>query len=146
MTTPTPGPEVQHERPLQVTRAVWLLWVSLALVAASAIPVYLEPVPSDFPTPVWSLWVVLAAVWLFWGLLIFLVSRRHNWARIAVLVLYVAGLGVWVWDPSPILELPVYSLAIEVIDTLIYALALYWLFTGAGALWFRTPRASKHAL
>jgi hypothetical protein len=35
----------------------------------------------------------------------------------------------------------VYSLIIEVIDTLIYALALYWLFTGAGALWFRTRGA-----
>ena len=146
MTTPTAESEARLERPAQVTRAVQLMWISLALAFAASIPEYLEPVPTDFPTPVWSLWVVLALVWLVWGLLIFLVARRHNWARVAMLLLFIAGVGSSIWDPSVIFELPVYSLAVEVIDTLISVLALYWLFTGSGAVWFRQPRTAKHAL
>jgi hypothetical protein len=146
MTTPTAESEIRLERPAQVTRAVQLMWISLALAIAASIPAYLEPSPTDFPMPVWSLWLVLALVWLVWVLLIFLVARRHNWARVAMLVLFIAGVGSSIWDPSALLQLPVYSLAVEAIDTLISALALYWLFTGRGAVWFRPPRATKHAL
>ena len=124
-----------------MTRAVWLMWVSLFLTLATAIPVYLEPTPPDFPTP--SLWAFLAFVWLLWGLLIFLIGRGHNWARILMLVLFIAGMGLWIKDSSELFDLPMHSLILEAIDTLISVLALYWLFTGAGAAWFRRP---GHAL
>jgi hypothetical protein len=116
------------------------MWVSLILALATSIPVYLEPMPPDFPTPVWLLWVVVAVVWLLFGLLIVLVGRGHNWARIVMLVLFVVGIGLWVRDSSALFELPIHSLALEVIDTLISLLALYWLFTGSSAAWFKREK------
>ncbi len=136
----------QTERPTQVTRAVWLLWIALALSVVSSVPTYFEPLPPESSVPNWSLWVVLALVFVFWGLLTLLIGRRHNWARITTLLLFVAGLGFWFWDPSMFSDLPTYSLALEFIETVVTAIALYWLFTGSGASWFRTAKGPDHAL
>jgi hypothetical protein len=58
-----------------------------------------------------------------------------------MLALVIAELGFWAWEPPAISDLPAYSMAIEVIDTVISAVALYWLFTGPGRAWFRRRSA-----
>ena len=120
-----------------------LLWTSLLLAVLVAIPQYLEPLPPDVPQ--WSLWLLLVFVWGFWALLTFLIGRRHNWARMVTLLFFVAGLAFWFWDYKLLADRPPYSLAVEIIDTVLSAIALYWLFTGPGAQWFRHADA-PHAL
>jgi len=138
--------EHQTERPTQVTRAVRLLWIALALGVVGSVPMYSEPLPPEASFPSWSLWVVLALVFAFWGLLTLLIGRRHNWARIMTLLFFIGGLGFWIWDPSALSDLPAYGLALEFIDTVITVIALYWLFTGSGAAWFRPAKRADHAL
>lgn len=128
------GPEV---RPAQVTWAVRLLWAVLLVAVLTAIPQYLEPLPPEAGMSQWSLWILMAFVWAFWALLTFLVSRRHNWARIATLLFFIFNLAFWVWDYETMSDRPGYGLAFEFIDTVLTTVALYWLFTGPGAKWFR---------
>jgi hypothetical protein len=143
MTMAPPGWESLRPRPTQVTKAVRLLWTALLLAVLVAFPQYLEPLPPEVSQK--SLWMLLVFVWGFWAILTFLIGRRHNWARIVTLLFFVGGLALWIWDYEALLDRPPYSLAVELLDTVLTAVALYWLFTGPGAQWFRHADA-PHAL
>lgn len=136
-------PDQRPNRPAQVSRAVTLLWLALVLGLLSAIPIYLEPMPPESEVPAWSLWVLLALVTAFWALLTYLISRGHNWARITTLVLTIASVAGHVstlTDSQARGLLSAYIVVADILLTIMTLLALYWLFTGSGAAWFRQSR------
>ena len=131
-------------RPVQVSRAITLLWLALILGLLSAISVYLEPMPPESEVPAWSLWLLLALVTVFWALLTYLISRGHNWARITTLILTIAsvvGHVTTLADSQTRGLLSPYIIVTDILLTLITLLAMYWLFTGHGAAWFRQLRS-----
>src|SRR5687768_5275520 len=79
------------DRPIQVRRAVTLLWVSLItglIVAALEVDSTLFSGMDDF---MWWFVAIMLATYILFGALIVLVWRRHNWARVLILVLTVIG-------------------------------------------------------
>jgi hypothetical protein len=127
------------DRPIQVTRAVALLWLALAIGTLGAIPAYVEPLPPDSEVPAWSLWLLLGFATGLWAILTYLISRRHNWARITTLIFTIFSVGGYVFaisDREFLFSQPPYSIAIEILTALMTLVALFWLFTGRGAAWF----------
>lgn len=127
--------------PPEVTRAVRILWISLAASLATMLPVIRgnwwapdggENAPDAGPVViVFALVMFALSAWLVW-----MVSRGRNWARWTLLGLFVIGWLFLLTDFSRSLaETPLAALA----DTLIAAAevwACYLLFSGAGAAWF----------
>ena len=117
--------------PAQVRKAVILLWLTLL------ISVVITAIELD-----WAAWRDESA-WLFWlmfvvgygiaAIPIVFVARRHNWARILLLLLTIGGWAtvyLWSYDDSW------WSQASDVAFVTLDIVALYWLFTGSGAAWF----------
>lgn len=124
------------DMPLQVRRAVNLLWF---LMFAAIVAMLFEfdattlEAGSEFAS---FLWPFLIGTFIFNALLIFCISRQHNWARIVLLLFTMAGAIMMFW---PGLELESVSWDRWVSDiafTVLDLIALYWLFTGPGAKWF----------
>jgi hypothetical protein len=90
----------------------------------------------------WMRWLFVGASAIcygFFGLLIQLAYRRRNWARITILALTLVGYGSmfypWSDEADYWAGIDLASFAFMPLD----ALAMYWLFSGAGAAWFRKP-------
>ena len=123
---------------MQVKRAVALLWVSLALSVLDSI---LAWEPLDPPDPRWdvALWVLTGGVLLFAAALIYLIARRHNWARLSYLALSVLATLAYAAFPLDIFASePWWSVALTVVITVLDLAALYWLFSGSGGRWYST--------
>ncbi len=121
------------DAPGQVKRAVVVLWISLGFGAAQ---IFMSTKPFDPDDKQWRLvaFAVSIALWLAVAALIYLISRRHNWARIAYLVLAVVSLA---GNASfPFSSEPWWSTVLLAFIAACDLLALYWLFSGAGAQWY----------
>jgi hypothetical protein len=133
------------ERPIQVTRAVALMWASLAIGYALAIPAW-EPVPAELKEYEPFVWVPMLVGFAIPAGLILFVSRQRNWARITLLLFTVAGLAVWVafWneDPPEPLWLKVSNILTSVLDLI----ALYWLFSKPASQWFASRKVQRSAV
>ncbi|HET7732111.1 MAG TPA: hypothetical protein VFK48_18960 [Usitatibacter sp.] len=127
------------EMPPQVRRAVILLWIALvaaigSMVFAFDVAAFADPEMASFVWPFLIGTVILNAA------LIHYISRRRNWARVVLLVLTIAGIAVMVW-PFDDVALTWDSLVSDVAFTALDVIALYWLFTGPGAVWFARRNA-----
>lgn len=123
---------------MQVQRAVTLLWVSLVL---GAIVVLVDIDSILFGEMEGFMWWFPAAVLVTYallGALIVFVSRRHNWARILLLVLTVMG-TILVLVPWPGIDDNYWTISnatSEIGFLVLDGVALLWLFTGEGGAWF----------
>ena len=115
-----------------------MLWASFALGTLDAALNWdpLDPTLGEFEVIMWALMV--GAV-LFTAVLIYFVSRRHNWARILLLVLTVIGLAMYMVYPPELSIEPVWSIFVTVGITVMDVIAIYWLFSGSGAKWYSSP-------
>ena len=141
--------EAPADKPPQVTRAIWLLWIALLLGIATFTPDYLHLKGPNASGPPWWVWAVLVLIWMLWGVLIYLVAAGRNWARFVVLAFfvgYVFDVGSWLLNPSTMLALPLHNLIAEGMNLALSALAVFWLFTGNGATWFRRSKVAGDAL
>jgi hypothetical protein len=77
---------------------------------------------------------------------LFFASRRHNWARIAFLVLTLGYWTYWVVYPPVLESYPWWKWGISASLILAQATALLLLFLGAGARWFQEGSGGKGAL
>src|SRR5260370_11653729 len=121
-------------RPKQVTVAVSLLWVGLALgILADFLNAARDPegvLNAGALASVVVLFAIQATLYVF-------TYRGRNWARIGVLILFVLiGLLLLIPNPKPpgVLENTV-----DVVGLVMTLIALYLLFSRPGSLWFR-PR------
>ena len=126
--------KVPQEPPSQVRKAVVLLWVSLILGILGTF-VQWEPLGPDLEEIRVSMWGVMAFSIGAPAVLIYFISRRQNWARILTLVLTIGGIAAYFLFPMDPPE-PWTSLVMTEGVTVLDLVALYWLFSGAGAKWF----------
>jgi len=127
--------------PGQVRKAVALLWGSLFL---TNVDVFASGAPAeDFFD--WVMWLVFAAIIGFNAYLIYLVSRRTNWARVGLLIITVAILGATLLWPPEIGTDPWWSVLLMSVSTIADTVAMIWLFSGAGHAWFRGTPPERQA-
>jgi hypothetical protein len=113
-------------RPQAVTLATHLLWSAFALGALNS------AIVGSLSTLAVSV-LILGLL----GLLTHKISRGRNWARITLLVLVLLGLPGALADVRSLLEQPLLVAAISVVISGLQIVALYLVFTGDGARWFR---------
>jgi hypothetical protein len=130
---------------------VFLLWLSLAAgIAITALemnPIDMAELEELAGGP-WAsaiIWGSGAFAYAVMAMLIFFASRRANWARVLLLLLTIFGAALMLYPWSGVdagywgsFDLPgVTFLAADCV-------ALYWLFSGAGAAWYarRNERAA----
>ena len=132
-------PEGRGVRPPQVTWAVNLFWVDLALSAVYDISTWprAEGVLSQIGAASFVLIVLALEAWV-----IVHIARGRNWARwvaFASVILGVVGilgtLGVLPWPSDPAHASR--YLALGVLSTLVDFAALYFLFVSSGRHWFK---------
>lgn len=127
-------------RPAIVGRAVMLLYATLGLGVLYAVlkfPALVQHMPLLYVLFVWA--VVFGTM----GFLIHEIGARQNWARVASLILFVAGLPFAI-PPlfHALIVAPVYGL-LGLLQLLGMAIALVMLFLGASNEWYRNPKAAK---
>ena len=118
-----------------------MLWASFALGTLDTVLNWepLDPTLGEFEVIVGA---ILVGSVLFAAVLIYFVSRRHNWARILSLVLTVIGLATYVVYPPELSIEPVWSIVVIVGITVMDVVAIYWLFSGSGAKWYSSPKTA----
>ena len=125
-------------RPAQVTWAVRALWIAFFASVLGVIPTLLTYMSRKEP-PYFemSIWLVSGVLIVAWASVIYLVGRRHNWARILILI----SLGFRLFslfDFAHFADLRTVGFVANALDAALSAFAVYWLFTGEGAQWFKT--------
>ena len=124
------------ESPNQVRNAVALLWSSLILTTVHTVA------STDLPEDGFDLG--MAAVWAIViyvnGYLIYLVSRRENWARRILLFVTVAVVAATLFWPPEIGVDAWWSVLLLTVSVIADAVAMIWLFSGAGHAWFKVAK------
>lgn len=126
---------VSVEKPIEVSRAVNCLWVSLALGFLKALIDMQHMSAQNAPG---FINFILVAVIAINALLIYKIAQGKNWARITYLVLMVLGslpsvpLLMNEFGRSPILG------AFGIIQIGLQIFALWLLFTSPGKAWFKS--------
>lgn len=129
-------------RPIQVRRAIWLLWALLFIGLTSSVLTILEIYSGEEQLPLWFWTAMLSVVFIPNAVAIYFANRRRNWARICLLLFLILSLsGIPSLWSLPLGEswLPI---TMGLLETLLEIAALYWLFTGQGAAWFRHREAA----
>ena len=127
------SPSMSMEKPKPIRIALLLLWISFGISAAESLGESFEA----WDTTMWAFLIFMCGIWAW---VIVAISRQRNWARLVALVSVVATAALclaWpeVWPERwPEVITTVASLSVE-------AAALYLLFTGGGAAWFRARTA-----
>jgi len=121
------------DRPVEVDRALVLLWTALGVTCISMVAMLVD-LDEDDPLGVFmAMYVVIV---LFDAMLIWLIGRRHNWARILFLVLVVVS-APFLFTEVPQSALEWTATIAGVISCALEVLALFWLFRSDGADWFK---------
>jgi hypothetical protein len=135
--------------PTQVRNAFLLLWASLALTTLeSGIALFELGFSDDEVVYVYLSWLVLATCFVFLcanAYVIYRASRRKNWARIVLLALFLLfqvlnSVARVIW-PTELGDEDFWSTATTSAYFVMDAVALYWLFSGAGARWYAAKEA-----
>lgn len=129
-------------RPIQVRRAIWLLWALLFIHLTSSVLSILEIDSDEEQIPLWFSVTMLSVMFIPNAIAIYFANRRHNWARIGLLLFLILSVSAIpsLWSlPLGEFWLPITT---DLLTTLMEIVALYWLFTGQGAAWFRHREAT----
>jgi hypothetical protein len=128
--------------PTQVRNAFLLLWASLALITLESIIALFVPgfIEVELRHLLWwsmAFSFVLATANAYF---IYCASRRKNWARIVLLALFLLfqvliSVTRVMW-PTELGDEDFWSAATTSAYFVMDAVALYWLFSGAGARWY----------
>jgi len=131
-------------RPHEVTLAARLLWVALALGALSFM-VDSVRAASGGSLPLAAVVISLLTLGLL-GWLTHKIAHGRNWARIVFLIMFVVGVPIFFLQLPAMLERSVFATAISVAISILQIVALYLVFIGVGARWFRRRRGSDEAV
>ena len=135
------GPKV--DRPEQVTKAVGLLWLTLALgLIGSALQWQYLTSLSGVGFALYVQVVTFAV--LAW--LIHKLSRGRNWARITFLILFIIGLAPGLMQLSATMGRSPIAAVIGGLQFALQAWALYLTFSEPGRRWFRKPESVVPAI
>ena len=122
---------VAPDAPAQVRKAFILLWASVAIGIAQATYETLALPVIEADAVALALVLAITAVY---AVVVYLAARRRNWARYVLLVWAVGGLLTYV---AFVGRTPSAGDIVVYASMFIDLLALYWLFTSPGKLWYR---------
>jgi hypothetical protein len=122
------------DTPPQVRQAIILLWITQLLVVIDAGFSMLFPEP-DMADDTGFLVLVFVIVLALYATMITFAARRKNWARIALLGAAVVSAAGYFLLPSDT-PAPWWTEANIWLSSILEMIALYWLFSGAGAQWY----------
>lgn len=124
-----------HAVPARVRNAVSLLW--LALVTGMLVLVFdVSAVPASMPPAI--IYAIAALISLFMAFFIVQIGRGRNWARITFLVLFLLGLISYVSGLTDLFHRSVVAGLLSTAQAAMQIVALYFIFSKPGALWFST--------
>ena len=118
------------ERPWQVRRAVWLLWISYAL----AFPLLYLEVERSPDGGALAVGAVLLAIGAALNVNIW---RGANWARITYLALFAVSFLAFWFAAGDMLTASVFEFLLNAANSILDAIAMFLIFTPPGSLWFR---------
>jgi hypothetical protein len=135
------------DSPTQVRNAFLLLWGSFALATVdSGIALFVSGFSDDeLGYLLWLLLAITSVLLVANAYVIYCASRRRNWARIVLLALLIFSVALtlvmhFMW-PAELGDEDFWSDATTAALVIMDAIALYWLFTGAGARWYAAKDA-----
>lgn len=132
--------------PEAVKKAVFLLYLGLAIGIIGAIwdfPAIKEMASAVEIQPLGTIWFILMFQFIIFSsaaLLIWLISKRKNWARWIFVIMTIVGVPMTI---EPILNFsnePVMSM-FNLISTVINLMAVILLFLKPSREWFKKPKA-----
>lgn len=125
--------------PNRVRNAVALLWVSLALGLLVSV---IAPAPATSAASPVLVYSIILITTLLLAFLVYKIGQGRNWARIIFVVMTVIGLVPYMSALSEIFNRSALGGAISTAQTIMQVVAIYFLLSKPGALWFRKA-ASK---
>ena len=134
---PTIEPTANIERPIQATRAVQLLFASLAIGLIRAIFGLTQRVSGA--SLILAI-LIVCAVFALGFFLIWRISARRNWARILLLVLVLFGLPFAIRANLVELKQSIASGSLSIIIAILQLIGTYLLFTKNSNRWFKTRK------
>ena len=121
------------ETPAQVQIALKLLWGSFALGLVHVVSLAL------FDESSWEsaafLITIVAVTSAAYAALIVYAGKRHNWARVVLLLAAIASVALFLFpadEPEPL-----WSTALILVSSLLEIAAMFWLFSRVGNEWYR---------
>jgi hypothetical protein len=126
-------------RPNEVTRASLLLCIAyvLSMVHVGLLLKYVFRTLAAEPAFI----VTQSISLLFYAALIYCISRGQNWARLTYLILIGIRVANVAWTFRYEWSTSKFGVMLTVLSFVCQIIALYWLFTDPGRLWFRRSRA-----
>ena len=130
----------EQDTPPQVRKAIALLWMTQLLGAVDMVLTLMDPDP-ELAGDI-GFFIVLSVIVLFalYATFITFAAKRKNWARITLLVLAIVTTTAYVLMPSEPQD-PWWTAAISWLTAILEIVAMFWLFTGAGARWYASKAA-----
>jgi hypothetical protein len=119
--------------PTRVRNAVSLLWLSLI---TSLVVLMFDSSATMKSVPPAMLYTIVAITTFIMVLLIYKIGQGRNWARITLLVLFLFGLISYVSALTDLFDRSVVGGALSSAQTIMQMVALYFVFSKPGSLWF----------
>jgi len=130
----------QLAQPSIVAAAVRLLYATLAIgLVRSLIESSRLAEASSVGFVLFNVFAVLGLLWL----LIHLISRGRNWARITILVFFVLGVPMSILPLIQSLKHNPISGILGLVQIVMQVVALVFLFQGESSAWFKAIKQSK---
>ncbi len=131
--------DLNSSKPPDVDRAVKLLYASLLLGIA------VEVADFSYLKSLGSAGFALFIFLFTFGLLLFLIvkiSSGRNWARIVSLILFLAGIPLFLPNLRNELKRNPFAGTISVVQTVLQIVAFFLLFKGTSGIWFKKGRTA----
>ena len=93
--------------------------------------------------PIESIVILLVTVGIMFGL-IKCIGLGRKWARVVLLVLFLLGLVAYPWMFSGMLKASILIAALSLLQTILQAVALYYLFSRTSSEWFNRVHEKAH--
>lgn len=124
----------RRQRPVQVIRAVRLLCVSLGVGVVVSL---FDAVMLGPSAPLAFVLLVVAVVCAMMAALAYEIWRGKNWARIALLLLFVFGLASFLPNLDLVFARSAAMGVLSVLQCMVQIAALYLVFSAPGSAWYR---------
>lgn len=131
---PTIEPTANVERPIQVNRAVQLLFASLAIGLIRTIFALTQRASG---TALILAALIVIAVFALGFFLVWRISARGNWARIILLALVLVAIPFGILASRAELKQSVASGSLSILIAILQLIGTYLLFTRNSNAWFR---------
>jgi ATP-dependent Zn protease len=131
------------ERPSDVTRAIQLLYASIAIGFVSSIFRLASEVSG---APIAFAFIPLILFFGLFAFLVFKISKGRNWARIAFLVIFLLGIPFAIPIYVQELERSFLSGSLSILIALLQLMAVYLLFRRNSNSWFKARKGSFNAI